>query len=72
VLVPEYAADVDDALAGVIYGATLILVMYVERRGAVGLAKRIWTRITRRPEPRPEREQEAGEIPATGVPSRGT
>jgi branched-chain amino acid transport system permease protein len=72
VLVPEYAADVDDALAGVIYGATLILVMYLERRGAVGLARRVWARIPRAGEPRPEREQEPGEVPATGVPSRGT
>ena len=38
VFVPEYAADVDEALAGVIYGAVLILVMYLARRGAVGLA----------------------------------
>jgi branched-chain amino acid transport system permease protein len=42
VLVPEYAADVDDALAGVIYGAVLIAFMFVERNGLVGLARRIW------------------------------
>jgi branched-chain amino acid transport system substrate-binding protein len=41
VLVPEYAADVDDALAGVIYGAVLIVVMYVERGGIVGAGRRI-------------------------------
>jgi branched-chain amino acid transport system permease protein len=76
VLVPEYAADVDDALAGVIYGATLILVMYLERRGAVGLARRIWARATRGGgrggggDPR-EREEESG-IPAAGVPTGGT
>ena len=71
VLVPEYAADVDDALAGVIYGATLILVMYVERRGAVGLARRIWGRATRGRQDRAEREDRGG-IPAAGVPTGGT
>jgi len=64
--VPEYAADVDEALAGVIYGAALILVMYVERRGAVGLARRIWTRAVHRDEPRREVEEQGG-VPATGV-----
>jgi branched-chain amino acid transport system permease protein len=71
VLVPEYAADVDDALAGVIYGAALILVMYLERRGAVGLARRIWARATRGREDPREREDKGG-IPATGVPTGGT
>jgi len=71
VLVPEYAADVDDALAGVIYGAVLILVMYLERRGAVGLARRIWGRMKRGGQRRPEREDTGG-IPAAGVPTGGT
>jgi branched-chain amino acid transport system permease protein len=69
VLVPEYAADVDDALAGVIYGAVLILVMYLERRGAVGIAQRIWGRATRGRPPRPEQAEDTERIPATGVPS---
>jgi branched-chain amino acid transport system substrate-binding protein len=43
VLVPEYAADVSDALAGVIYGAVLIVVMYVERGGIAGFGRRIIT-----------------------------
>jgi branched-chain amino acid transport system substrate-binding protein len=49
VLVPEYAADVDDALAGVIYGAVLIVVMYVERGGIVGFGRRIleWVKRNR-------------------------
>jgi branched-chain amino acid transport system permease protein len=68
VFVPEYAADVDDALAGVIYGAVLILVMYLERRGAVGLARRIWARATRG---RQEPVEEQGGVPATGVPTAG-
>jgi branched-chain amino acid transport system permease protein len=66
VFVPEYAADVDEALAGVIYGATLILVMYLERNGAVGLARRIWTRAVRREDTRQEIEEQGG-VPATGV-----
>jgi branched-chain amino acid transport system permease protein len=68
VFVPEYAADVDDALAGVIYGAALILVMYLERRGAVGLARRVWARF--RPVRADPASSEAG-VPATGVPSGG-
>ena len=42
VLVPEYAADLNEATPGVIYGAVLIAVMYLEPRGAVGLARRVW------------------------------
>jgi branched-chain amino acid transport system permease protein len=77
VLVPEYAADVDDALAGVIYGATLILVMYLERRGAVGLARRFWARATRGRggggAGGENRElEDKGGIPAAGVPTGGT
>ena len=41
VLVPEYAADVDEALAGVIYGTVLIVFMYVERGGLVGIVRRL-------------------------------
>jgi branched-chain amino acid transport system permease protein len=66
VFVPEYAADVDEALAGVIYGATLILVMYIERGGAVGLARRLWAHAVHREEPRREVEEQGG-VPATGV-----
>jgi branched-chain amino acid transport system permease protein len=51
VLVPEKAADVNDALAGVIYGAVLILVMYIEPGGAVGLARRLWGWAARRRAP---------------------
>jgi branched-chain amino acid transport system permease protein len=64
VLVPEYAADVDSALAGVIYGAALILVMFLEPRGAVGVARRAWGFIERRRGP----EEEAGG--GTAVPAQ--
>lgn len=47
VLVPEYASDVDDALAGVIYGAVLIAMMYLERGGIVALGRRL-VRVVRR------------------------
>ena len=47
VLVPEYAADVDKALAGVIYGRVLIAVMYVERGGLVGIARRFGRAVVR-------------------------
>jgi len=40
--------------------------MYLERRGAVGLAQRIWVRATRRGETRQEIEEQGG-VPATGV-----
>jgi branched-chain amino acid transport system permease protein len=66
VFVPEYAADVDEALAGVIYGATLILVMYLERSGAVGLARRIWKHAVHR-DATPQEIEEQGGVPATGV-----
>jgi len=39
--VPVYAADVDEALAGVIYGGVLILFMYVAPGGVMGLARRL-------------------------------
>jgi len=39
--VPVYAADVNEALAAVIYGGVLILFMYVLPTGVVGLAKRV-------------------------------
>jgi branched-chain amino acid transport system permease protein len=45
VLVPDYASDVDEALAGVIYGAVLIAMMYLERGGLVGLGRRVWRRF---------------------------
>ena len=39
--VPVYAADVDEALAGVIYGGVLILFMYLLPGGVMGLVRRI-------------------------------
>jgi branched-chain amino acid transport system permease protein len=41
VFVPVWSSDVDEALSGVIYGATLIACMYVFRGGIMGLLRRV-------------------------------
>jgi branched-chain amino acid transport system permease protein len=51
--VPVYAADVDEALAGVIYGGVLILFMYLLPGGVMGLARKLSSPAGRRE--RPER-----------------
>ncbi|MDA0180178.1 branched-chain amino acid ABC transporter permease [Solirubrobacter phytolaccae] len=51
--VPVYAADVNEALAAVIYGGVLILFMYVLPTGVVGLARRVRLR------PKQEGERDA-------------
>ncbi len=43
--VPVYAADVNEALAAVIYGGVLVLFMYVLPTGVVGLARRVGARV---------------------------
>jgi branched-chain amino acid transport system permease protein len=43
--VPVYAADVNEALAAVIYGGVLIVFMYVLPTGVVGLLRRIGARV---------------------------
>jgi branched-chain amino acid transport system permease protein len=45
--VPVYSADVNVALAGVIYGAVLIAFMYALRDGVVGLGRRLIRRLAR-------------------------
>ncbi len=45
VFVPVWSADVDEALSGVIYGATLIACMYVFRGGIMGLLRAAWARV---------------------------
>jgi branched-chain amino acid transport system permease protein len=45
--VPVYAADVNEALSGVIYGAVLIAFMYALRDGIVGLGRRLLARAAR-------------------------
>jgi branched-chain amino acid transport system permease protein len=50
--VPVYAADINEALAAVIYGGVLILFMYVLPTGVVGLLRRLGARIRPRTEGR--------------------
>ncbi len=46
VFVPEYASDVNDALAGVIYGTVIILFMLFFPRGAMGFLRQVGQRFT--------------------------
>jgi branched-chain amino acid transport system permease protein len=57
--VPVYAADVDEALAGVIYGGVLILFMYLLPGGVMGLVRRISSTTTR---PRGSDDAQAGAV----------
>jgi branched-chain amino acid transport system permease protein len=58
VFVPQYAGDVNQALTGVIYGCTLIAVVYLLPGGAAGLLRRLrrllstWSSRPCRPRPR--------------------
>ena len=47
VFVPVWSSDVDEALSGVIYGATLIACMYVFRGGIMGLLRSGFARLWR-------------------------
>ena len=61
--VPVYAADVDEALAGVIYGGVLILFMYLLPGGVMGLVRRISSTKAR---PRGSDDAQAGEARPVG------
>ena len=60
--VPVYTSDINEALAGVLYGGVLILFMYVLPGGVVGLGRRLFSWITR-PRQRRPREATAAEEP---------
>jgi branched-chain amino acid transport system permease protein len=69
--VPQYAGDVNQALIGVVYGATLIAVMYLAPGGAAGLLRRLrrsLVEVVEAPPPPPpgqpadEAEMEAGAV----------
>jgi branched-chain amino acid transport system permease protein len=47
--VPVYAADVNEALAGVIYGAVLIAFMFALRGGVMGLGRQLLRRAAAQP-----------------------
>jgi branched-chain amino acid transport system permease protein len=61
--VPVYAADVDEALAGVIYGGVLILFMYLLPGGVMGLIRRISSTKSR---PRGSDDAQAGAVRRLG------
>jgi branched-chain amino acid transport system permease protein len=48
IFLPEWSSDISLALTGVIYGATLVVMMLVAREGVVGLATKFWSRINQR------------------------
>ncbi len=60
--VPVYTSDINEALAGVLYGGVLILFMYVLPGGVVGLWHRLFDWITR-PRQRHPREVVAADEP---------
>ena len=62
--VPVYSADVNEALAGVIYGGVLILFMYALPDGVMGLLRRLEGRIARREEPAELPGEEPAEVAA--------
>jgi branched-chain amino acid transport system permease protein len=67
--VPVYAADVDEALAGVIYGGVLILFMYLLPGGVMGLIRRISSTKSR---PRGSDDAQAGAVRRFGDRAAGT
>jgi branched-chain amino acid transport system permease protein len=78
--VPQYAEGVNQALTGVIYGATLIVVIFLLPGGAAGLLRRLWRRLVEVVEPggppvqpADETATEAGTVPSSqrgGLPAR--
>jgi branched-chain amino acid transport system permease protein len=70
--VPIYTSDINEALAGVLYGGVLILFMYVLPGGVVGLGRRLfgliaWSRGRRWKEVAPAEEPEPTPRKAAGV-----
>jgi branched-chain amino acid transport system permease protein len=59
--VPQYAGDVSQALTGVVYGATLIAVIYLAPGGAAGLLRRLRRVLVDVVEAPPAAAQPAGE-----------
>jgi branched-chain amino acid transport system permease protein len=45
VFLPEWSANISLALAGVVYGATLVIMMLVAREGVVGLLRTVFSRL---------------------------
>jgi branched-chain amino acid transport system permease protein len=72
--VPVYASDVNEALAGVIYGGVLILFMYLLPTGVMGLGRRLSGRRSepQPPEPGPPAEEEREKQAQAAGPMRTT
>ena len=67
--VPVYAADVNEALAGVIYGGVLILFMYLLPTGVMGLGRKLsgWRRGPEEPPPEaPAGQERERQVEAAG------
>jgi branched-chain amino acid transport system permease protein len=67
--VPVYASDVNEALAGVIYGGVLILFMYLLPTGVMGLGRRLTGRRWERQAPEqgpPAGEEHEKQVEAAG------
>ncbi|HST64927.1 MAG TPA: branched-chain amino acid ABC transporter permease [Mycobacteriales bacterium] len=71
VFVPQYAGDVNQALTGVIYGATLIAVVYLLPGGAAGLLRRVGRLLIQvvEPSPPPDTQRGAPDAVATSDPA---
>jgi branched-chain amino acid transport system permease protein len=67
--VPVYAADVNDALTGVIYGGVLIAFMWFLPEGAAGLGRRLRRLAERRRERREWASEETVTTPTARVPA---
>ena len=59
VFVPQYAGDVNQALTGLIYGGTLIAVLYLLPGGAAGLLRRLRRLVVEVVPPTPQGGQDA-------------
>ncbi len=68
VFVPQYAGDVNQALTGVIYGCTLIAVVYLLPGGAAGLLRRLRRLLVTVVEPGPAGSEPAPSPPPSSPP----
>ena len=71
VFVPQYAGDVNQALTGLIYGGTLIAVLYLLPGGAAGLLRRLRRLVVEVVPPTPEGGQDADAHAPGGDPGAG-
>ena len=70
--VPVWAADVNEALTGVIYGGVLIIFMWFLPEGAAGLPRRVRRLLAGRKAAAAEQPEETAEAPAPQMPAGKT